>query len=56
MSALRKPARGFFGNAIAIFGAATAAAAAVDGHRRPLDRDLYTLGIDPKNFNSVKNR
>ncbi|WP_099050894.1 hypothetical protein [Pararhizobium polonicum] len=50
----RKSARGFFGNAIAIFGAATAVAAAVEGRRRPMDRDLYTLGIDPKNFHSVK--
>ncbi|WP_275786401.1 hypothetical protein [Pararhizobium gei] len=54
MSALRNNARGFFGNAIAIFGAATVAAAAVEGHRRPMDRDLYTLGIDPRNFNAVK--
>ena len=49
-----KSARGFFGNAMAIFGAATAAAAAGEGNRRPLDRDLYTLGINPANFHSVK--
>lgn len=50
----RQSARGFFGNAIAIFGAATAAAAAVEGHRRPRDRDLYTLGINPVNFDAMK--
>ena len=54
MSALRKTTRGFLGNAIAVFGAATAAAAAVEGHRRPLDRDLRTLGIDPASFHSVR--
>ncbi|HTO33196.1 MAG TPA: hypothetical protein VL202_18775 [Pararhizobium sp.] len=50
----RKSARGFFGTAIAIFGAASAAAAAVEGNRRPLDRDLHTLGINPANFHSTK--
>lgn len=54
MSALRKTTRGFLGNAIAVFGAATAAAAAVEGHRRPLDRDLRTLGINPESFHSVR--
>ena len=53
MSAL--PVRkGFIGRAIAVFGAATAAAAAVEGHRRPADRDLRTLGIDPARFDAVK--
>ncbi|WP_198935152.1 hypothetical protein [Pararhizobium arenae] len=45
--------KGFFGRAIAVFGAASAAAAAVEGGRRPLDRDLNTLGIDPARFHSV---
>ena len=45
--------KGFFGRAIAVFGAASAAAAAVEGGRRPLDRDLYALGIDPVRFHSV---
>ncbi len=49
-----KPARGFFSNAFAIFGAASAAAAAVEGNRRPRDRDLQTLGINPANFHAVK--
>ncbi|WP_087149339.1 hypothetical protein [Pararhizobium antarcticum] len=49
-----KPARGFFSNAFAIFGAASAAAAAVEGNRRPRDRDLHTLGINPAHFNAVK--
>ncbi|WP_156943469.1 hypothetical protein M728_003819 (plasmid) [Ensifer sp. WSM1721] len=41
---------GFIGRAFAVLGAATAAAAAVEGHRRPNARDLHTLGIDPANF------
>lgn len=53
MSALRKSTRGFFGNAFAIFGAASAAAAAVEGNRRPRARDLETLGIDPASFGKV---
>ncbi|SMC52408.1 hypothetical protein [Rhizobium sp. RU36D] len=51
MSTLRKSASlGFFGRAFAVMSAATAAAAAVEGHRRPRDRDLKTLGIDPTEF------
>ncbi|CAN7589330.1 hypothetical protein LJR251_004236 [Rhizobium rhizogenes] len=53
MSVSRK-ARNFFSDAIAIFSAASASAAAVEGSRRPRDRDLYTLGIDPANFRDVK--
>lgn len=53
MSALRKSSRGFFGNAFAILGAASAAAAAVEGNRRPRARDLETLGIDPASFGKV---
>lgn len=45
--------KGFFGRAIAVFGAASAVAAAVEGGRRPLDRDLHELGIDPVRFHSV---
>ncbi|CAH0339189.1 hypothetical protein [Rhizobium sp. CECT 9324] len=40
----------FFGRAFAMLGAASAAAAAVEGHRRPHDRDLRTLGIEPATF------
>lgn len=43
----------FVGHAFAILGAATAAAAAVEDHRRPTDRHLRTLGIDPANFPSA---
>lgn len=50
MSSPTKSRRGFFGQAFALFGAAASAAAAVDTHRRPSDRDLRTLGIDPKDF------
>ncbi|MDQ0318113.1 hypothetical protein QO002_000251 [Pararhizobium capsulatum DSM 1112] len=54
MSANTSARKGFFGRAIAVFGAASAVAAAVEGGRRPLDRDLYTLGIEPTRFHTVK--
>jgi hypothetical protein len=54
MSTLRNSFKqGFFGRAFAVIGAASAAAAAVDGHRRPKDRDLRTLGINPADFPRV---
>lgn len=46
---------GFLGRAIAVFGAASAAAAAVESNRAPRERDLRTLGIDPKAFKNVRN-
>lgn len=45
---------GFFGRAFAVLGAASAAAAAVESHRRPRDRDLLILGIEPGNFPASK--
>ena len=42
--------KGFIGRAFAVLGAASAAATAVEGHRRPKASDLHTLGIDPANF------
>ncbi|SOC43351.1 hypothetical protein SAMN05892877_11156 [Rhizobium subbaraonis] len=42
--------QGFLGRAFAVLGAASAAAAAVEGRRRPRDRDLKILGIDPASF------
>ena len=50
MTANRKSRMGFIGRAFAVLGAANAAAAAVEGHRRPNARDLRTLGIDPATF------
>ena len=51
MTTLRNSfALGFFGRAFAVMSAANAAAAAVEGHRRPKDRDLRTLGINPADF------
>jgi hypothetical protein len=44
---------GFIGRAIAVFGAAAAASAAVEGGRKPQSRDLVTLGIDPKAFDRM---
>jgi hypothetical protein len=41
------------GRAFAIFGAAVSASAAVENGRRPRKRDLNTLGIDPKAFDSI---
>ena len=54
MTTLRNSfAQGFFGRAFAVLSAANAAAAAVEGHRRPKDRDLKTLGINPADFPRV---
>jgi hypothetical protein len=39
--------------AFAIFGAAVSASAAVENGRRPRNRDLDTLGIDPKAFDRL---
>ena len=50
MSSQSKNRFGFFREAFAVLGAAAAASAAVDTNRRPKDRDLRTLGIDPKDF------
>ncbi|SEK21557.1 hypothetical protein SAMN04487976_101109 [Xaviernesmea oryzae] len=47
---------GFLGRAIAVFGAASAAAAAVEGGRRPRATDLGTLGIDAATFGKVGRR
>jgi hypothetical protein len=44
---------GFFGRAIAVFGAACAVSARVDVRRRPEAADLKTLGIDPALFPDV---
>ena len=54
MTTLRNSfAQGFFGRAFAVLSAANAAAAAVEGHRRPKERDLRTLGINPADFPCV---
>jgi hypothetical protein len=51
MSTIRNSIQqGFLGRAIAVFGAASSAAAAVEGHRRPKDHHLKTLGINPADF------
>ncbi|WP_331376713.1 hypothetical protein [Sinorhizobium chiapasense] len=54
MTATSKNRMGFIGRAFAVLGAANAAAAAVEGHRRPNARDLRTLGIDPANFPDIR--
>ncbi|MCM2471907.1 hypothetical protein HGO38_00230 [Rhizobium sp. CG5] len=53
MSTRTKSRFAFVGQAFAILGAASAAASAIEGHRRPTDRSLRTLGIDPANFPSA---
>lgn len=56
MSALSKSIRnGFLGRAFAVIGAASAASAAVEIHRRPAARDLKTLGINPGDFDRLGN-
>ncbi|SFA94277.1 hypothetical protein SAMN03159496_01078 [Rhizobium sp. NFR07] len=40
--------------AFAIFGAAVSASAAVENGRRPRNRDLDTLGIDPQAFERIR--
>ncbi len=47
---------GFLGRAIAVFGAASSAAAAVQTYRAPNRRDLETLGIDAGGFSRIKQR
>lgn len=47
------PKNGFLGRAIAVFNAASAVSARVDGRRRPEAVDLRTLGIDPAAFPDV---
>jgi hypothetical protein len=45
---------GFIGRAMAVFGAAASAAAAVEGHRKPAKQDLRTLGINGAGFDDIK--
>lgn len=48
--------RNFFNNAtslIALFGAAASAAAAAESGRRPRNRTLETLGIDPEQYRKI---
>lgn len=53
MSKSNKTSRGFISEALAIFGAAAAASAAVRAHRKPSRQALETLGIDANAFNKV---
>ncbi|MFB2552816.1 hypothetical protein [Ensifer soli] len=50
------PKTSFLARAVAVFGAASAAAAAVEGNRRPRASDLRTLGIDPESFPGAARR
>lgn len=51
MSNQRKAlSRGFLGRAFAVFGAAVNASNAMENRCRPTERDLATLGINPKAF------
>lgn len=45
---------GAFGRAFDVLGAAIAVSAAVENRRRPMSRDLDTLGIDPEAFNRIR--
>jgi len=54
MSARIQSTRGsFIGRAIAVFGAAASAAAAVESHRHPKKRDLRALGIEADAFDRI---
>ncbi|MBB5090101.1 MULTISPECIES: hypothetical protein [Pseudochrobactrum] len=50
MTERTKHSRNFISRALAVFGAAASAAAAVEGRRRPHEKDLRTLGINPADF------
>ena len=41
------------GDFIDIFGSAVAASRAIEARKKPLDRDLVTLGIDPTHFRRI---
>ncbi|MDG3576333.1 MULTISPECIES: hypothetical protein [Rhizobium] len=57
MTNRQRPVRGgFLGRAIAVFGAAASAAAAVEAHRSPSGRDLDILGIDARSFSRIQQR
>ncbi|GHC63746.1 hypothetical protein [Limoniibacter endophyticus] len=53
MSYIRNSGR-FFTEAFAVLRAATAASAAVEGHRRPKAADLKTLGIRGDAFDHLR--
>ncbi|WP_439273772.1 hypothetical protein [Pseudochrobactrum sp. HB0163] len=50
MTVSTRHSRNFISRALRVFGAAASAAAAVEGRRRPHDRDLRALGINPADF------
>jgi hypothetical protein len=50
MKTMTNTKRSIFGRAFAVIGAASAAAAAIEGGRRPQASDLTTLGINPASF------
>lgn len=54
MTVSTKHSHNFFIRALALFGAATSAAAAAESHRRPHHNDLRTLGINPDHYNQIK--
>ncbi len=54
MRSVAKTSRKFFGETMAIFGAAVAVSAAVRAHRKPTASDLDALGIDRQAFDKVQ--
>lgn len=52
---MRRMTKSVFGEAFAIFSAAISASAAVQNHRRPSERSLRQLGIDPAQFPAARN-
>ncbi|CAN7604358.1 MULTISPECIES: hypothetical protein [Neorhizobium] len=53
MSVQKKIRGSAIGRAFAVMSAAISVSAAVENHRRPSNRDLTTLGIDPKAFDRL---
>ncbi len=49
----RKTRGSAIGRALAVVSAAISVSAAVENHRRPKNRDLETLGIDPTAFDRI---
>jgi hypothetical protein len=54
MASTNKTRRNAFGRAFEVFGAAIAATAAIQNHRRPEKRHLDVLGMDAKAFEHLK--
>lgn len=48
-----RPVLAWFGTVFAVFDAALAVSAAAESHRKPKERDLRTLGINPAQYPNI---